>query len=129
MTFGVSVHVPMQYNATSFHPNLSESIRRGAAFAERMNALLLNADTKEDATKLAFKEIGAALMLHGYSSYWNRARPLLWAALHYRAKQYEAGLADALDQCGHLLEQHGCEEGWTIFNLEIRLWLCWPDSF
>lgn len=119
----------MQFNATSFHPELADSIRRGATFAERMNALLLEADTKEEAAELAFKEIGAALVLHGYSTYWSRARVLLWAALRYRADAYESGLEDALERTGHLLEKHGYREGWTIFNLEIRPWLCWPDSF
>ncbi len=119
----------MQFNATSFHPDLTDNMRRGAAFAERMNALLLDADTKEEAAKLAFKEIGAVLVLHGYGSYWNRARVLLWAALRYRAEVYEASLEDALKRTGYLLEKHGYREGWTIFNLEIRPWLCWPDSF
>ena len=119
----------MQYNATSFHPDLTQQIAQGAAFAERMNAILLEAPTKQDAAKLAFKEIGAALVRQGYGSYWNRARVLLWAALRYRTDAYEPGLGDALERIGHLLREHGYTEGWTIFDLEIRPWLCWPDSF
>ena len=114
----------MQFNATSFHPDLTAQMAQGGAFVTRLNAILLEASTKEDAAKLAFKEIGAVLVQHGYGSYWNRARVLLWAALRYRADAYEPGLEDALDRIGYLLQQHGYTEGWTVFNLEIRPWLC-----
>jgi hypothetical protein len=90
-----------------------------------MNALLLEA-AKGGSGKVAFKEISAVLVRHGYGTFWGRIRPLLWAALPYpwAKKQYEAGLEDALERIGHLLNQHRYGEGWTIFYLEIRPWLC-----
>lgn len=119
----------MQYNATSFHPDLTQKIMQGQLFRDKINAILLDMPTKHEAAALAFEEIGVRLCLHGYIRLWRRVAPLLEAALKCRAEIHEAQLSEALEECGYLLEQYGYGEGWVIFQHEIRPLLCWPDTF
>lgn len=119
----------MHYDATNFHPSLTAEAARRAAFARQVQAIITQRVDPADAAAAIFKEVGELCHEKGYAAFWRRTRPLLWVALSKRSEAYEKPLSEALEQCGYLLSGWGYQDGWTLFEQEVRPYLCWPDSF